>query len=163
MNIPNLPTDNLYKFLTIAGLVLIFASAVWFEAERQDAFVKADNASLRARILEIEKEHLEKEELGLNVSRQRMFEGGLRPSDVEEQQIEAKTLNEQEKAFQIKEAEVEAQAEVANRIISKLELARVFFSIGVGLGFFLTGAGLRFWYTKLQVYQDRLVKKQAEK
>lgn len=142
MDIPKLPTDNFYKFLTIAGLVLVGSSVIWFQGERREAFDKADSARLQAKILEIEKEHLEKELASL--------------SNQEEARLE------KEKQIEIKTAQVASQVEIANRVISKAEVSRLIFIVVVCLGVAIAAAGLKLWYERLQVYQDRLVKNQAK-
>jgi len=52
MNIPNLPTDNFYKFLSLAGLVTAIASFIIFNSESDK--LDTDINDLRTSIVELE-------------------------------------------------------------------------------------------------------------
>lgn len=42
MNIPTIPTDNLYKFMALTGIVLVIGSfvIVWFQADRSQELLR---------------------------------------------------------------------------------------------------------------------------
>jgi hypothetical protein len=48
MNLPSLPTDNLYKFMALSGIVLIISSSfiVWKHADRSQELLREVNAGL---------------------------------------------------------------------------------------------------------------------
>jgi len=48
MNIPSLPTDNLYKFMALSGIILIISSfyIVWKHADRSQELLRELNAGL---------------------------------------------------------------------------------------------------------------------
>ncbi|MGO8989285.1 MAG: hypothetical protein ACLQGU_14740 [bacterium] len=48
MNLPGLPTDNLYKFMALSGIILIISSfyIVWKHSDRSQQLLRELNASL---------------------------------------------------------------------------------------------------------------------
>lgn len=54
MKIPNLPTDNLYKFLALFGLVLIIFSSYNFNKTISEAYQFEDNLNFKKSIYELE-------------------------------------------------------------------------------------------------------------
>ncbi len=54
MNIPDLPTDNLYKFVALAGLILLLFSPIYYQFFSRDVLLK--NINLRAEMRRMEKE-----------------------------------------------------------------------------------------------------------
>ncbi len=48
MNLPSLPTDNLYKFMALSGIILIISSfyIVWKHADRSQELLRELNAGL---------------------------------------------------------------------------------------------------------------------
>ncbi len=52
--LPNLPTDNLYKFVFVAGLTIILSSAIIFVTQHNIISTEIDNVELE--IIKLEKE-----------------------------------------------------------------------------------------------------------
>ena len=49
-----------------------------------------------------------------------------------------------------------------DRLVLELERILKYRILGITIGCFLTGFGFLCWYFKIQVYQDKIIKKQAE-
>ncbi|MCD8455184.1 hypothetical protein LNJ08_12365 [Tenacibaculum finnmarkense genomovar ulcerans] len=69
MKIPNLPTDNLYKFLALFGLVLIIFSSYNFNKTISEAYQFEDNLKLKKSLYEIESIEKAKDSLTLQKSK----------------------------------------------------------------------------------------------
>ena len=156
INPPNIPTDNLYKFMAIAGLSLMVVSTIWFEGERKEAFARSDNVRLQIKILDVEKQYLKTE---TDTSQELLLRATDLPSKELLKRIEDsnQSLQSRKKDLELKEAEVESQREVVNRIITKLELARFIYMVAIICGIALMAVGFWLWYWRSQIYQDRLL------
>ncbi|WP_272151119.1 hypothetical protein [Tenacibaculum aiptasiae] len=53
MKLPNLPTDNLYKFFSIFGLVLFVFGTYLYNTKPNEIYLKVDNYNIKNRILKI--------------------------------------------------------------------------------------------------------------
>ncbi|WP_435262672.1 hypothetical protein [Tenacibaculum sp. nBUS_03] len=69
MKIPNLPTDNLYKFLALFGLVLIIFSSYNFNKTISEAYQFEDNLNLKKSLHELESFEKIKDSLNLKKSK----------------------------------------------------------------------------------------------
>src|SRR6266446_6205472 len=68
--IPNLPTDNLYKFVALAGLSIVVLSVVLATAQHNATGDKIDQSNIDVAVLTVEAKRL-KEELELAVAQPR--------------------------------------------------------------------------------------------
>lgn len=180
------PTDNLYKFVALSGIVLIVAGLtippVFFhqtgmeylaqlhdskEFEVQEKFVNE-----RLPILDGRKEQVlnQKDNLQQRLDRLKSaspstevdkVEGQIKEANHEIEKIEDSshelTLNLELKRAQIKYEETVS----ANR----LSLSRLFLMLGFGaviFGICISILGFTLWYKKLQRYQDRKVTEEAK-
>lgn len=149
MTFPSLPTDSLYKFLAIGGILLIaVANYVSFQttASMQDVRYKENQAHL-ARQLErinnavdgVRKDHEEKAE------RTRELKVAL-DSITQYGQMEMKDVQ-----ARIKEMETESKA-----LISKMGWLNL-------LGFGIAGLGFVAWWFRIQRHQDETIRIERDK
>jgi hypothetical protein len=159
MEMPNLPTDNLYKFQALAGLasMLFF---IWFFAEQLDRasleFIKFGNY---AASLHIEINNLETD-LGRFEKHLKVIEPGqLRQSDIDEVNQLQTRIHE----IELKQQESENNMMLLHYTKLKLLLLLAAAPMLFFYSMIYTRRGFRNWHRKVQVYQDRILKIEAEK
>ena len=178
------PTDNLYKFMALSGIVLVvafFIPLVFFrqtameylaqvrgskELEVQEKFVnqRLETLKLRQQHLIDTKNKLQKRLEGVNSasnSETDKLEGLLKETNSEIESIEDAS-HELSLNLALKRAQVDSE-ETVN--FNERRDSRVLIVVGViwvVLGLALSFAGFWLWYKKLQRYQDRVAKKEAE-
>lgn len=141
MDIPNLPTDNLYKFMALTGLLLMIGSflIVFFQAEKSRELSREFDQSVA-----IAKAHLETAKAA--------------PTKMgESPEVAAETL---EKA-KIQMAKSEAIQNELKLILDDKPTFLGFYLVGEVIGLILSISGFGLWYTRVQKYQDMLLKRQA--
>jgi hypothetical protein len=148
MQIPNLPTDNLYKFQALAGLTILIA-ATWFLIETTTSLAfQIPQLQSEVRILEIQTDHWRSEidKLGKQESK----------SKTDAKEIEDEQLN-----LKIKLEELRCKAQIGFygciRVLI-LSIVNIFF---LGWAARMTNQGFRNWQNRIQKYQDIIVKTEA--
>jgi exopolysaccharide biosynthesis protein len=147
MNIPNLPTDNLYKFMALSGLFILILSVVY-------PLYRENELTQRLLALEGEIEVLNVDiifqtELAKNTKRH-----SFSLSDPDIPQI-----------LRFKEASVkiETQRKQLLFLSSEIEKYKRFRWIGVFCGMALILSGFMLWYYRVQRFQDILLYREATK
>jgi len=131
VNIPLPPTDNLYKFIAIFGLVVtvvgfVFPRILIFDLQTQIIKLQGEVVVLQA------------------------IAHDLHPKP-------------DGKDFVSTYVEVKAKLQVIEGLARQIESLAILFAIGVGAGVFLMLNGFSFWYLRVQRYQDKILKNDAEK
>ncbi len=147
MDYPNIPTDNLYKFLAIGGLVVSFFSIVYpigklLELDFQLADFKAgrEEINIERNFLNKEIEILEKKE------------------SVDSNEI--KVIRDKLLQQELKEADFNAQAEKIQVSFKWIQNFKWLAIMGSLLGMILEVIGFSAWYLRVQHPQDQLLEKQ---
>lgn len=167
MNLPNLPTDNLYKFLTIFGLVIIIFAIV------ADYFLIE---SLYDRTINFEKiintNNQSSKELLANLTlveqKLTLTEAALKKGDMSFQEEESlvNALGENVNALYKKKAEVE-NLKITDLEIKRADMdiktAKYFFPLLSAIGVILAIFGFKLWYDRLQKYLDLEIKNKVGK
>lgn len=65
-NIPNIPTDNYYKFLSISGITIIMISIIFCYVERNNLINEIENIELQTIKLKLETKFLEEDSFKLD-------------------------------------------------------------------------------------------------
>jgi hypothetical protein len=146
MQIPNPPTDNLYKFLSVFGLItLIFSTAapLW----------TSYTLSLRIYQLQSEGDTLKIE---LDYLQRKIGQENSSDRFIAEQASNTKDL-------QIRTAQLSRKTEEIKFIREELEGWKIFIVVGMALGWSLIFIGFSLWYFRLQRYQDIILKNEAKK
>lgn len=182
------PTDNLYKFLAIAGLALIALSVtVLFGARdrlfaRQDQFALEEAAAIGDRIahqaqLEIladAKIAVADGDAKLKRAQGRIERGGGSRQSVATATVEldrakaalyaAKTkAAESAKATRVSDAKVQITRAVEVRLGKEARSYGWWASVGCFVGTFVSSIGFIFWYFQLQRYEDAVVAAASKK
>jgi len=170
VNLQNPPTDSLYKFCAIAGLVVVLISVYLPERMVEEFESKASVFILELRKAKVELEFQSKELDSLNKDltslRQSLMQKQANKS-VQEKSIErtnqaASAIRQTSKTVELKNAEIMTTEEEIKRLGERTRSAVRVGAIGWILGGILAVYGFTNWYRKIQVHQDALIKRQAE-
>jgi hypothetical protein len=149
MNFPSLPTDNLYKFSAIFGLLITVISAY---------FPYTKIGPLKQQQIQIETE--------LNVL-SAVF-AGISPEldriKAEKQKIPLETwLRSWQRITEVetKRAEIHGKNQQLMIMAYEIRLLAYLGTIGVVFGFVMFSMGVYFWATRVQKYQDMIIRHQA--
>jgi len=168
MQLPNLPTDNLYKFIAISGLLLIFLSTVlplWLihnmELELIETEEERDFISYELEILNNEIKLLEKQEeflqaLSSNTKRDLTKLNNKETKDIGK--AEQKTIDIRKELMKSK-----IKSEKLSYLVSEITKLKLVIFIGNFIGIMFTSYGFSLWYRRLQKYQDEIIKNEARK
>ena len=142
VTIAGLPTDNLYKFMALAGLLIAISIQAMtiglFERDRE----RLDGVTLELAGIQSDIRALE-EDAGAS---------GLTPDTAGLRRAHD---------IQRANAIVGAKLEVSRRLTSRLKGVVLYGSIATALALVLSFLGFVLWYERLQRYQDRITKTQA--
>ncbi len=184
MTIPNLPTDNLYKFVALTGVVLLILSLLYPESQRttiRDEITlyngevrklnferdksKRKLKDIKEQVKELDKKTNCKCNSIVNdsiISRTKILEG---PDELVKLSLEIDRLVEEyvsiNRELNMKVAEIDAKLELINNKNQDLEELNEATSLFIPFSFLLSIAGFFLWYDNTQKYQDRVLKEQA--
>lgn len=154
MDLPNPPTDNLYKFFAISGLIIIIfclVVPVWYLKEAQSRIMELQT---EIDILKIELRYLEievKAETG-NKTLENLTLAELKPE-----------TREKYKQWDIKDATIRGKIENEKWLVHFIEGLLLFTVVGVGIGIYIMRHRFLFWYDRLQIFQDVIIENEALK
>ncbi len=142
MNLSVVPTDNLYKFMAVSGIVIALFSASALYNWTNEAHDRSSKNLLTVMLLKAEIDtYTEK--------RRRAIETGERKAGTkQDHDIELR------EKFVPQLIQMERAKEESDRELDRLYSVYVIGIIGVILGFFLSVLGFRLWYLRVQRYQD---------
>lgn len=176
MNIPQLPTDNLYKFMALVGVLVTLASLLFpgyqlFEIGRQQITAETEFEVLkeRGRLLEAETEDLDRErnELSRDIVE---LKNRHNTSTKDINALDARNIMYRQRYAELrtKRSEVLANAslvggklEEISRLLQWATYSLLVTVIGTALGLTLAFKGFNLWYQRVQIHQDALLRKQV--
>jgi len=148
MNLPNLPTDNLYKFVALVGVVILIGASYFPIVKAREYQLSMVKLEGQLRLLNLELEYLKEKATHLKSDQDNT--GHNRTELI----YEAHQLKMKHEKLKTKSEELRV-----------LELDYVFFSsmqrIGMLMGILTGILGFSLWYFKIQRYQDRQLKKNS--
>jgi hypothetical protein len=148
MDILKPPTDNLYKFIAISGLLIILASFVFPQILYKDYAMKFAEIEGDLRVLERQMDTLNSiKDTESDDPRQK------KEDDIEKNRIEIEFEKGLAEAFRKREIRV-ALSNYAHRW-------QIFGYIGMSFGLVMMSSGFYLWYSRLQKYEDKLMKCKA--
>ena len=165
MNLPNLPTDNLYKFLALFGLVITVSSTYFYVSEThrlEDFANQLDQTSAHLNIkfdaIDNEQSHLKEKYtllLDSDATKENRFEitnNIVADIDVvaqrlERARIDSATAKMNENRF----------SEMLDDVDLVRKMSKPFFVLGIVISFF----GFVFWYINVQKQLDKILRKKA--
>jgi hypothetical protein len=184
MNIPNLPTDNLYKFIALTGVILLVISLTYPEYQKKTLRdeIEVYNGEVRRLKLEKAKSIEKQKELKKRIAildeksncnchsivndsiivRTKIIEG---PKDLIELSSEIDKLIEEytqlNRDFDLKSLEISTKlALINNKEYDLIEINELIVFFGP-FSLFITFIGFLLWYEKTQKFQDKVLKEQA--
>ena len=150
MNLPTPPTDNLYKFVALAGLALLIFSIVYPLKLIDDLELRLVDTEMRRDMLLVDISALERAADRLTATR-------VQNPAVTEQWTEIrKTL---EKTHIENRSEEERFKILLKQIRGKL----IWLAVGTGVGYILAHRGFYLWYHRVQKPLDELARNRNEK
>ena len=143
VNILQPPTDSLYKFMAVSGLLIICFSVIWpelriYELEQQSIQLKGE-----VNILRIETNNLNKD-----------VERHNKDKSIE-------TLIEKQRLQEIKLEQLKTKAELGQLAVTNTRRMNRILYIGAALGLTLSFFGFILWYWRVQIWQDKAIRKEA--
>ncbi len=183
LNLPSPPTDNLYKFISIFGLVVSVVAFIYVETKSFENTQEIYQLNSEKRQLLIEKSKLERKKYAL---KQRLSDFDKKanskspsvmndtvivwtkvisgPKDLVDESTSISQLIEELRIAELdylkKETEIEDKQSVIDLKTSKNEKIFEWIDILLPFGVFLTVIGFLLWYNKSQKYQDIILKEQ---
>jgi hypothetical protein len=171
------PTNNLYKFLAIIGLLLSAFFSTYPLLKMFDLNQESIRLSGEVRVLEIEADALEEEVnyLDEDIKKLQIFVDGVSNiAELTQQQVS--TLSEKNKeiaektdrlrdkrtSILIKNEEIQTKSNLQARTLKAVKIILWLSLAGIALAISCLIAGFRLWYKRTQIYQDILIKAQAE-
>lgn len=185
MNIPELPTDNLYKFLAISGLVIAIVSAggmmyvsfaIYLDDKYQGSLEDQARVDVERNILQETREIVHSKMLryelqcncrvdSSNLGYSIINDSLLDQNGVNKPEIELARLNQQlgrilemDNDLRRREAVITFHKDEYILKFNLIEYMETLFLIFIGLGIFIAVRGFRMWYQRSQKYQDFILK-----
>ena len=163
------PTDNLYKFMAIAGIITVLFSLFYFSDRGSDLETKKDSFNLMNGLIAKEMSFLI-DDLDYFIDDLGGIKEDIMNGSLDLTKLKSEDLVYQSKEFQdayrelaIKQIEAESNELVLLRLSSELRFIFWASLILTFWGFGLVIFGFYFWYEKLQFYQDFEIKERFER
>ena len=147
MNLPSLPTDNLYKFQALAGLFLIVFGTVYPSRQISELELRRAATGTERSVLVIQVNALERDTAAAKKS-------------VQSTESQVSRLAERLVELEIKQAQIIGKAAQEKILTEDVVFAWRTLRIGLLLGFFLSFTGFLCWYFRVQKPQDKLLQNQ---
>jgi len=141
------PTDNLYKFLAISGLMIFCFFVIWPELQTY---------KLEQRKIEIlgEQEVIKHEIDYINQDLDRIKQGEITFEKFF-------PILKQSREIAIKTAQISTKSKLLELTNARLKKITFFTPIGIALGLIMTLNGFALWYFKIQIWQDKAIRKEG--
>ncbi|MFH1315373.1 MAG: hypothetical protein ABIH67_03175 [Candidatus Uhrbacteria bacterium] len=148
MNIPNLPTDNLYKFIALVGVVVLLAASYFPIIKARELRLAMIEIEGKIKSLEIEVQYLQ------DINKK------LEPNESTGDRNKEELLDKAYK-LKMKNEELRTNSKKVEVIGIDYECIRKIQTYGMIFGFILSAFGFFLWYFKIQKYQDKQLKKNS--
>jgi hypothetical protein len=156
MNVPGMPTDNLYKFMAIAGLALIAFSAYVRISQSHEIDARIDALKRELVVITVDIQYLDRELAPVDTTACVSPAKPACPSDAQ-----LSTWRERSADIRKRLELNRVGNETLRRLADEATRLHVVTFIGTFIGFLLAIYGFYFWYTRLQRYQDAAVKRDS--
>lgn len=150
MNLPNFPTDNLYKFVAVAGLILAAYCAFFAYQQVLDLQLQMARAETEEDIIRLEIQQIEQET-------EKIFAKKDASPD------EIKEVNARIRAAQIQRLRVIGKKNEVKLLAAQVRVHYGLFWAGIIGGLLMSGWGFKQWYCQIQKPNDELMKKNMSK
>jgi hypothetical protein len=151
MPLPSIPTDNLYKFLALAGLSLAIFSFVFPKTQQHDLARVLWETKIDIDVAAEQLRYINEQISIMEVKREEAYR---KNSDLESVKNDEMRILDLQHNLRIQQAQAANKTKLLGDLTRELAQVRLFSKIGIALGLVLTGCGFFLWYVKLQRYQD---------
>ena len=148
MDILKPPTDNLYKFISIFGLLIFLASFIFPQILSREYSLKYAEVEGEIRVLENEREYIDN-----------LKSDSEEPNQKKE---DDPAIKQREAEFDKGLAEARKNHELSKALGVEARRWQWFGYIGMLLGVALMAGGFYLWYSRVQKYEDKLMKYKAD-
>ena len=163
------PTDNLYKFVALAGAALLITSFAFPLARLDEIELAVQQTSAQRKVFDVEVSALEADlaQLGADVKRlDTAVDARSRTAlKLKEDASQAKgrllELDKRRLAIAIKKAEIQGNEEKSALLLKQMERTWSYLKFGGVAGLFMTQIGFLLWYRRVQKPADLEAKKKA--
>jgi len=149
MNLPTLPTDNLYKFLALSGLAIAIFSLVFPMIRISEIKMKLVEAETQSNVLNVEIEELKED------TDRWAKKTSLSPE-------ETASLRKRLIELRIKGVQIRGRFEQIKSLNKDLDYSMILIWVGLPLGMLISYLGFLLWYFRVQKPNDLLLRKQVE-
>lgn len=165
MKIPDLPTDNLYKFIALLGMTIFILSLIFPIWKMQEIaernFILEEELSLYQRRMKDAK--LKAASLWSFVEQHPPDKSPPNKAQLDRFVSQVDLMEKELKDIGDWQSKAIIRVEFLKYLKQQLERWEVYLTIGVCIGSAIMLCGFIMWYFKLQRYQDRIIKKEAGK
>lgn len=155
MNFPTLPTDNLYKFCTIFGLVISAFCGYFYISNTQHTL-----DMLRIAQVNQARSGAEQSNIQINL---KVLEGNPDKLDATQLAAERNRLRAKLQDSRVAVAQQGAELQTTTEYVTRYELIEPFLLGFGGLGGVIFLGGLVAWFARHQSFQDKLLRAELEK
>jgi hypothetical protein len=148
MDVLKPPTDNLYKFVAISGLLIFLASFIFPQILYKDYLIKFAEIEGDLRVLENQVATLNS-----------ILD--TEPEDPKRKEEDDKEINQRKTEIDKGLAEVIRKREMRVALSNYAHQWQVFGYVGMSFGLVMMMSGFYFWYSRLQRYEDKHIKIKA--
>jgi len=142
MNIPSIPTDNLYKFLALSGLLIFAISLLYPQHKKIELSLKRNDISVDEKKLQHKINALVKHLEKLNKNKIRL------------QDVEIEKLDGQVELLSDRQDEIEGKKAAQKILEEELSYYSYFKFYGICIGLFVSIVGFGCWYVFVQRPND---------
>jgi hypothetical protein len=164
MELPNPPTDSVYKFLSVAAMLGGLSLFIWTSKQVTDLENRRAELRRRSEVAGAELKILRDDADLLKYLDELTKKGGKEVLRQEIPSLEdtAKRLAEQYRAAAVKQAERAADGDELRRLTKRIDGDIKLGIYQFFVFFFLFFVSLASWYVKIQYHQDRILRAQAD-
>lgn len=142
INFPTPPTDNLYKFVALTGLILLIFAFIYPLQLISDLELRTVDTNTKISLLAVEKSNIEEDLATAKKSKKLSFE-------------EIESLADRSRKFQLKSVEVDGEHERLGTLTKQLRFVWNALTILIVFGFGMTCVGFYCWYYRVQKVLDK--------
>ena len=169
---PNIPTDNLYKFIALSGLLIVLAALYYYATQVTELQDRVNDSTLLMDELSVKLEHWKSKvdlakritEASISMRQGKKVIGDnkllLTYTNEETKQL-MEDIDEYELEVSLLKARYEFSARVSDNLIDHIAFVKWTSLSCILFGVWLMFHGFAMWYFKVQKLQDQILAKEA--
>lgn len=162
MSMPNIPTDSLYKFIAITGLIILFFSIAAPFYIHHHARINMININGEIKLLKIDID-LSKQNIGEleNKLKERKLKGHKKHSSSFQKDVNIASLFDKtikvNRTNKIRSAKISTKVKLIENYNELSGLITMLFFVGAPLSIIMIYSGFYFWYVRIQKPLDKKI------